>query len=167
MKNAKFKKILLVIGAGTVLLGTTVAFSAGSKDDPLISLSYLETRLDELEDKIDKKISRITDDIDDNTGQDRESYSFEIVEISAGQYIIGKEGTEIILRGGTSTSRVQGKAKVVTFEVNGLSDITSGKELLNGDNVPLNHLLIVPRNNRGIQAITDSTYLVKGEYEIR
>ena len=70
-----------------------------------------------------------------------------------------RHGTEIILRG-------QGQGWLL--EVRGLSDVTGGKDLGMDVLVPDNHLLIVPRNdNRGVAAITDAIFLVRGEYEIR
>ncbi len=55
------------------------------------------------------------------------SNSFEVVQILAGQSIIGKDGTEIILRGGTGNG--PGRAKIVALGKDGLSDLTVGKDL--------------------------------------
>ncbi|HSH35936.1 hypothetical protein [Schnuerera sp.] len=154
MINKKFKKTILILGGVSIILGSTVVFSEpGSEKDPLVSLSYLEKQIDQLKYYIDEKFSSIED-------EESTSSALEVVEISEGQSIIGKSGTEIILRGG--------KAEIIAGELGGLSDITDGKDLKMGANVPPNHLLIVPRDDeRGVYAITDSIYLVRGEYEIR
>jgi len=169
MKRDKLKKILLVLGGSVILLGAAVIYAEpGSSNDPLVSLSYLEKRLDQLEDEFEKKLDEIIDENGGNHNNGTGKVSeFEVVELSAGQTLIGKGGTEIILRGGTSTSKLPGKAVIRSNVADGLSDITDGKDLKDGANVPLNHLLIVPRDGRGVQAITDSTYLVKGDYEIK
>ncbi len=169
MKRDKLKKILLVLGGSVILLGAAVIYAEpGSSNDPLVSLSYLEKRLDQLEDEFEKKLDEIIDENGSNHNNGTGKVSeFEVVELSAGQTLIGKGGTEIILRGGTSTSKLPGKAVIRSNVADGLSDITDGKDLKDGANVPLNHLLIVPRDGRGVQAITDSTYLVKGDYEIK
>lgn len=163
MKNKKLKNILIILGTGAILLGATIVSSEpGSEKDPLVSLSYLEDRLEELEEAIDTKLSGIDDSGKDET----QASNFEIVEITAGQSIIGKDGTEIILRGGTGNG--PGRARIIARGTDGLSDITIGKDLKSGEEVPLNHMLIVPRDDgRGVLALSDSVYLVKGEYEIR
>jgi hypothetical protein len=160
MKN--FSKVFLILVLAVAVLGTTIAFSeAGTKNDPLVSLSYLENKINELKEYVDKRISEVKEE-----NKSVEAVSFEVVELSAGQSIIGSQGTEIILRGGTSKG--VGRAEVVASGNDGLSDITDGKDIKSGQEVPLNHLLIVPRDDgRGVYAITDSVYLVKGDYEIR
>lgn len=161
MNIKKLNKTFLALVLVTAALGTTIAFSEpGTKDDPLVSLSYLQSKIDELKEYVDRRISEIKED------KPQETASFEVVELLAGQSIIGGKGTEIILRGGTEKG--VGKAIVVASGNDGLSDITEGKDLKNGQEVPLNHLLIVPRDDgRGVYAVTDSVYLVKGDYEIK
>lgn len=156
MKNNKLKKTTLVLGVGIILLGTTLVFAApGSEDDPLVSLSYLEDRIEQLEYSIEEKLDKITDN-----EKDTESNDLEIVEISAGESIICKDGTEIILRGG--------KARVIAAELGGLSDITAGEDLKMDEQVPPNHLIIVPRDDeRGVHATEDAIFMIRGEYEIR
>lgn len=159
MKFNKLKKAIFGLTIAFIVLGGTMVFSEpGSEKDPLISLSYLEKQLDQLKDYIDERLSNMGD-------KNNSSNSFQIVEISAGQSIIGKGGTEIILRGGTGNG--PGKAKIIAMGKDGLSDLTAGKDLKRGEDVPFNHLLIVPRDDgRGVHAINDSVFLVKGEYEI-
>ena len=156
MNKNKAKKIILILILISIMLGTGVAFSEpGSEKDPLVSLSYLEKRMEQLKFYIDEKFSKISNDSQNGT-----SDSLEVVEILSGQSIIGKNGTEIILR--------SGKAKIVAGELGGLSDITDGKDLGMDKLVPLNHLLITPRDDgRGAYGITNAIFLVRGEYEIR
>ena len=85
--------------------------------------------------------------------------AFSAVELAEGQKLIGTGGTEIILRSGEATAIDNG--------VNGISDLTAGSDLMSGDAVGLNHLLMVPRaDGRGITALTDAWVMVRGEYEI-
>lgn len=131
MEKGKLKKVLIVVGLSLVLCGAAVIYaSPGTSSDPLVSLSYLE-----------------------------EVTKFKVIEIKAGQFIIAEEGTEIILRDGTST--------IYTPVNAGISDVTMGKDLKNGEKVPLNHLLIVPRDGRGVKAQATSIYLIKGKYTIK
>ncbi|MGE5589432.1 MAG: hypothetical protein ACM3ZA_02200 [Bacillota bacterium] len=82
------------------------------------------------------------------------------VLVKAGQTMVAEGGTEIVLRSGKATAVEVGGA--------GLSDVTSAKDLLRGANVPLNHLLLVPRTDgRGVKAVIDSWMLVRGAYAIQ
>lgn len=154
--NNKIKKIILVLGVIVIILGTSIVFSEpGSDNDPLVSLSYLEKSIGELKVYIDEKILKI-----ENNSQVNESNSLEVVEILSGQSIIGVNGTEIILRGGS--------AEIIASDLGGLSDVTLGKDLPMGKVVPANHLLITPRDDgRGVKATTNAIFLVKGKYSIR
>ena len=154
MKN-KIKKSTIVIGAAVVLLGSAISFSEpGSVDDPLVTLSYVNNKIDQIKEYIDLKIS--------NSNSSGGSSELVVVELGQGEQIIGKAGTEIILRSGKSTAYGVEADK-------GLSDVTDGKDIDNEINyLPANHLLIIPRDDgRGAYAVTDSIFLVRGDYEIR
>lgn len=86
---------------------------------------------------------------------------YAVVELFAGQKLSSKSGTvELIVRPGSSA--------VAFSEIpeNGLSDISEMKEVLNGEEVGINHALIIPRNDgRGIVITSDKAYvLVRGDY---
>ena len=86
---------------------------------------------------------------------------YAVVELLAGQKLSSKSGTvELIVRTGSSA--------VAFSEIpeNGLSDISDMKEVLNGEEVGINHALIIPRNDgRGIVITSDKAYvLVRGDY---
>ena len=152
MIRDKLKRVIILVVAVSLILGATVVFSEpGSENDPLVSLSYLEKRLEQLKLYMDEKLEG---------NSSTSSTKMEVVEVNSGQSIIGRSGTEIILRGG--------KARIIAGELGGLSDVTDGKDLSMDIPVPPNHLLIVPRDDgRGAYAITDAIFLVKGYYEIR
>jgi len=85
--------------------------------------------------------------------------AFTPVELAAGQRLTGAGGTEIILRSGEATAIDNGE--------NGVADLTAGTDLMSGDWVGLNHLLLVPRDDgRGIRALTEGWVMVRGDYEI-
>lgn len=131
MDKGKLKKILLVLGIGAMLFGAAVIYaSPGTSKDPLVSLSYMEQHT-----------------------------KFTAIEVKSGTTIIGKRGTEIILRAGGAT--------IQSPSVHGLSDVTAGKDLKNGERVLRNHLLIVPRDGRGVKTTTTATLMIKGEYTIK
>ena len=90
---------------------------------------------------------------------DQQSSSlFQVLHLQAGQTVIGFQGTEMILRGGTA---------VVVSGINGLCDMTVGADITSGAGVKLNHLLIVPTtDNRGLRITSEAWLMVKGEYVI-
>lgn len=86
--------------------------------------------------------------------------AFTPISLVAGQRLIGGEGCELILRSGQATA--------LGTEVNGVSNLTLGMDLMTGAEVGTNHLLLVPRNDgRGIVAITDIWVMVKGDYVVQ
>jgi len=162
MKN-KIKKTGIVLAAGLILLGATVVFSEpGSENDPLVTLSYVEKKIDQLKSYVDQKVS----------GTSTESKStWVVVEVPAGKSLICKDGTEIILRSGEAKSiskisrEIKDGIEIVTD--NGLTDVTAGKDLKTDQFISKDHLLIVPRDDgRGAYCTTNSFFLVKGKYEI-
>lgn len=147
----KIHKSLIAVGAAVVLLGSTVVFSEpGTENDPLVTLSYVNRSIDQIRTYIDNKLST-------QTGS---TYELDIVNVSKGQFLLAKAGTEIILRGG--------KAIAVVSELGGLTDITGGVDIGKDVEIPSNHLLIIPRDDgRGVYCTTDAVFMVRGEYEVR
>lgn len=85
---------------------------------------------------------------------------YEVVHLEANQKLLGDAGAEIILRSGEATAIGNGS--------NGVSDLTSGVDLMTTDRVNTNHLLLVPRNDgRGIQVWTESYVMVRGNYTVK
>jgi len=83
---------------------------------------------------------------------------FQILLIPAGSTFVAEEGVEFILRAGQATA-VTGP--------DGMVDITDGRDVVNGERIPTNHLLLVPRSDgRGFLANTDVWLMVKGRYQI-
>ncbi len=129
----------------------------GSKEDPIVTLSYLELKISQLKDYIDKKSfspgdSQSADSVDNLT--------YEVVELKKGQYLVAGAGTEIILRAG--------EAAAITSPLGGLSDVTGAKDIQQDEKIPTDHLLIIPRDDgRGLRALSDSFLLVRGKYTIK
>ncbi len=133
--------IVFSVFAVTVV-ATAAADTPGTEGDPIVTKSY-----------VDNQIARIS-------SGGTASATYTVVEVSAGQKLLGKSGTEIILRSGEATAIDNG--------ANGVSDITAGKDLMTGQSVGQNHLLLVPKDDgRGIQATTDLFVMVRGAYSIQ
>ncbi|MGE5474027.1 MAG: hypothetical protein ACM3UU_07375 [Ignavibacteriales bacterium] len=166
--------IILVLAA---LFNIALAATAtpGSDSDPLITSSYLDKKMAEisgsiqtavknLEAKIeqmnsnlsvmDKKVEAISKQSGGVSGA-----IYEVVNLPAGKKLIGENSTEIILR--------SGKGKIFSSNTAGLSDVTTGYDVVPGALVERNHLLIVPRTDgRGVKAQTACVLMVKGAYTI-
>lgn len=135
---------LVAIGIGASLIGSVVygfGSEPGTINDPLVTKSY-----------VDEKIASI--------GQNTQNNTYEVVFVQAGQVILGKQGTEIILRSGI--------AKAVDAAGGGLQDMTDGKDVMGGQTIEKYHLMIIPREDgRGMLAEKDCTLMVRGGYEIQ
>lgn len=179
--------ILLVhiVGIVTAETATPVPAAAepGTDSDPVITQSYvdkkvtdLNTNIDSLKAKLDtasaavtelqKKVSDLETANDTLSKQIKElqpdTMKFKPIQVKAGQKLIAGESAEIILR--------SGKATALAGTYGGLSDITaaSSVDIKTGANIPLNHLLLVSRDDgRGLSAVSDIWIIIKGTYTIK
>ncbi|MDD2189404.1 MAG: hypothetical protein PHV71_00490 [Eubacteriales bacterium] len=141
------KRIAAALAIIFSVFAVTVAVSAaadspGSENDPLVTKSY-----------VDSQIAKYG-------GNGSAPNEYTVVEVKAGQSVLGGEGTEIILR--------SGEASAIDNGANGVSDLTAGQDLITGQNVSLNHLLLVPRDDgRGIYALTDIFVMIRGPYSLQ
>lgn len=91
------------------------------------------------------------------------SEALEIVTVKPGQQLIGSTGTEFIVR--------SGKAVIISEGTNGVADLTDGVDLINGQAAPMNHLLTIPKEGRGIQVVEGNKYsltvMVRGGYTLK
>ncbi len=150
-------RTVLIITAICMLVTTVAAFAtAGDEGDPLITLSYItDVLLPDIDSRIDKKVDTSVNEAMSNG----EGSSFVLVNVDKNQKIIGDEGTEFLLRAGDGT--------IIATSQGGVADLTDGVDLSNGTQVPLNHHLLVPRNDqRGMAFTTDAIVMVKGTYQI-
>lgn len=83
-----------------------------------------------------------------------------VVELSAGQVLKGGAGSELILR--------RGRAVIVDNTGNGIPNVTSGVDLHAGSPVPMNNLLIIPREDgRGIKAVAPVVVMCRGTASVQ
>lgn len=167
--------------------GVSTNTQAGTIDDPVITKSYFEQNIklkvaEELNKQTitEEKVKQIiaselssfkpnpvdsgkttTTPVVDNPSQTG-STNLSVIKLDPGQSIYGGAGTEIIVR--------TGKVTIVSSDDNGIPDVTSGKDIAAGAVVDLNHLLIVPRDGRGIKSDPklkqDIYVMIRGSYLI-
>ena len=142
MKKVVTVFVLVIALAALTLVAGAASTTPGSSDDPVVTKSY-----------VDQQIAKLQ-------GGSGASDSYKPVSLKPGQKLVGNEGTEIILRSGEATAIDNG--------ANGISDITGAKDLMTGNSVEQNHLLLIPRSDgRGIKATTDIWIMVRGTYTIQ
>lgn len=129
----------------------------GSAEDPVVTKSYVDQKLAAL-----GPSKPNPDDSSAGQGEDA-AEEVGVVNVKTGQILLGKAGAQFVVRAG--------KAVAYSTDTNGIADITSGKDVGNGLPTPNNHLLLFPRNGRGIT--NDPSYtgtvivMVIGGYEIK
>ncbi|WP_276353564.1 hypothetical protein [Cohnella caldifontis] len=159
----------LVAAAGVVLSGVVGLFALnssvqadssqktpGSSDDPIVTKSY-----------VDQKIAEITRNggasSASGSGNGSNSMALEIVVVPSDKTIYVKAGGELIVR--------TGKAIAVSSDTNGLSDLTDGLDIAPGKPVNNNHLLLFPKDGRGVKqdpkTKQELIVLVRGGYELK
>lgn len=193
MINSKSRKtgivvlIAVILVLSAVITSTADGVAPGSDQDPIVTQSYVEQKSEQIKYYIDTLIAKINGD---NTALSQElanlkaelelkgqeiaklreelqmapaggASRFEVVEMNKNQILVAGEGAEIIPR--------SGKFSAVYGANGGLSDITSAKDLKNGDAVVNNHMLIASRGDgRGVKALADKSFLIiKGTYTLK
>lgn len=171
--------VVLVVGAYAVYGDSDIT------GDPLVSLSYInEVLWPEIEDMIERAISgedirREEPDTEEDTEEDTESESeteteapeepavevrgaeYEVLHLMENTLLLSETPCEIILRSGHAVAYLAGND-------NGLADLTDGGELMEGDSLVSNHLLMIPRGDgRGVRITSQEAYImVRGGYRI-
>lgn len=158
------KKILVFVLIIAIILVSPINAAPGDNSDPIVVLSYLNQRFNELVEKYnlskisehEKTIAELNEKIKNTSAG---TSTLDVVELKAGESIIAGAGAEIILR--------SGRASAIASSLGGLSDVTKAADIAHGVEISPNHLLIVPRNDgRGVLAITDTFFMVRGEYKV-
>lgn len=193
MLNGKSRKTWIVVLLALILVLSAAVTSAaevaapGSDQDPIVTLSYVEQKAEQIKYYIDSLIAKAnevnaaqTQEITDLKAKlelkDQEiaklkealqqagaggAARFEVVEMKMNQILIAGEGAEIIPRSGKFTA--------IAGTNGGLSDITSAKDLKSGEAIVNNHMLIASRGDgRGVKAAADKSFLIiKGTYTLK
>lgn len=155
-----FKNIGLLaagIAIGIMFSGTGSISEAapGTNSDPLVTLSYVDKRFEELDVYLESKLAE-----QKSQGGQSGASLFEIVEVKAGGMIYLGDSTEFILRSGEGVA-------IASQSSGGLADLTEGYDIAHGKGIPKNHQILNPKNDgRGVAVTTDAWVMIKGPYTI-
>ncbi|MFH5187582.1 hypothetical protein ACHHV8_36175 [Paenibacillus sp. TAB 01] len=187
MSNQRIKIVVsgVLLWAATIVTagadGGTSSVQPGSVDDPVITKSYFEQNISKyIADELSKQqggkgssgsgsgtTTPTTNSPEPSIPSVQApaaegSASLDVIKLEPGQSLYGGAGSEIIVR--------TGKVTVFSSDDSGLADVTIGKDITAGAPVELNHLLIVPREGRGIKPDPKSKIeiyvMVRGSYMI-
>ncbi len=187
----KTNTVLTVVFAIVILLAGYARISAGS-DIVLASVDYVDAKFNELNVRISQissggttggtvdsnTLTRINNlevqtgalqndaddskkrvDFMDNTVRNlSDGTVWQVVKVDPGIRVLASDTGEVILRSGT--------ARVIGNEYNeGISDLTSGRDVKNGEIIEKDHHLLIPRGDgRGIITETVCYIIYKGLY---
>ncbi|BDG61708.1 hypothetical protein [Caldinitratiruptor microaerophilus] len=134
----------------------------GSADDPVVTRSFVEEYVTRALQGLGSGGAGGSGAAPVGPGVPAAAPTLEVVQLAPGQRLVAEGGTEIILR--------TGRVKVATepTSLGGLSDLTAGRDVANGQDVAANHLLLVPRSDgRGVVATTAAILLVRGAFAVQ
>ena len=148
MSKKKLTVIISILVGVALSVTALVSVSAYSNDDPLITLSYLEQVV----------LPQIQ-----GGGSAGASSTYKLIELKQGQVVIANSICEFIARPGSYVSVISPHAS------QGIADITNGKELYHGAEIPMNAYCIIPRggDGRGFRVTSQKAFImIRGDYTI-
>ena len=153
------RAVVLVLLSGILTTSVSLAAEAGSSEDPLVTLSYLNgTFLDSILERVDEKIAQRNSQSSGQAGGTAAD-TFTVVTLSNGQTLTGSIGCEVMLRVGT--------AVCVSPSNPGLIDESAAVTLNNSVALVTNHLYMMTIEGRGVKATSGTVkLLVRGGYTI-
>ena len=173
----KIAYILLGAFCTAAIGGVSIAAlgEAGSETDPIVTKSYVEKRIAELDKKmadasklqadankllVEQQMATVQGQLEALIKASGSSGAeFKLIQVKNGDVITLGEGSQFILRAGL--------AKAIAGAGGGLSDLTEGKDLGTDKDITSNHLLLVPKEDgRGVKILYDSWVMIKGSYQI-
>ena len=169
-------RIVLIVVAALGLLGAAVyaaeTAAAGTEDDPLVTLSYIEevftAQVTELfHTSLDEKEAALRGDLEERVAALEEAsaeaealagFSYEVVTLYDGETVVAQRGTEIILRIGDAVAAGEDSPALV--------DTSSTGSLDAGGSLEKNHLYMVTISGCGLRAVGTVRAVIRGDYTV-
>lgn len=131
-------------------------FEAGSATDPLVTQSYVEARINALNASLDERLNNL------DVSSDGSQVAFEVFEVKKDQVVMLEENSLFILRAGEVVAVIDAGAG------GGISDLTTGFDIVNGETIVKNHLLLTPRTDgRGVSFKSDGWVMISGGFKVQ
>ena len=157
------------VSLGSMWLSNTALWAEsdatpGSIDDPVVTKSYVDKLVGGgRSDSAQKELQAMMDAFKKELEAGKAGTSSEVVIVKPGQTLMAAAGAQFVLRAG--------KGVAYSSDVNGISNVTAGTDIKSGQAVPNNHLIIFPREGRGVMPDPNQTgpltVLVLGGYELK
>lgn len=190
----KKKKVIYPLFAVLLFLLVAVviaqaAGSPGSSTDPLVTKSYVDQQIAQLSARIGSSgtstgggtvdsaaVNQLQTDVGDLTKfvidalTDIENVKSRVTVIENGFVVVqANKGQKLILASGSEAILRSGQATAFKGESGTLVDVSSGTDLLDGANVPVQHLVVTPKGDgRGMTIKSATAYLViRGGYTVQ
>lgn len=178
-KNIVTLALSLVAILAILLTGESLqaALQPGGIEDPLVTRSYVDSRIEELTNRIavleqmlqgaappvaggqQVNMAEIMAQVDARLAGFAATggvVPFTIHQVEAGQRIFFEAGAEYIVRVGTA---------VALAGPNGHIDVTAARDIQHGEIIGLNHLILIPQTDgRGVQFNTIGWIMIKGGF---
>ena len=153
------RAVLLLALSAALMSGVSLAAEAGSTQDPLVTLSYLnDTFFNNIMQRVDQRIAERTGQALPSGGSSGAA-SFVVVTLNEGQTLTGGIGCEVMLR--------VGSAVCVSPSDPGLIDETTASTLANGGALVQNHLYMMTIDGRGVRVAAGTVkVLARGSYTV-
>lgn len=148
----------MIIGLIVTVNAEGASLQPGSAEDPLVTKSYVEQQVAKL---VREELAKLGSSVGDVGNSD--AAQFQIVTVANKQRLIANAGAEVIVR--------TGQAVAYVTDDTGLSDVTDGKNISNGQVVSKDHLILFPRAGRGIMPNPNQKngliVMVRGGYQLQ
>ncbi|MEZ0536246.1 hypothetical protein ACAG39_03220 [Caldicellulosiruptoraceae bacterium PP1] len=184
------KKLVVFLTISFIIVSIFIYTNAQNEIDKnaLITYGFLKKQVDTLTTYIDTNIKRIESKINSITNKTNELNNrinniesnlnnlnnipqvtstfkstkgkYELIKVKKGQIIIFDNSTQFILRSGVALSILPPQTALI--------DVTSAKDIVNGQNIQRNHLIIVVKDDgRGFKANEDVWCYINGGYKLK
>jgi len=174
--NKKIVAVICVLGITAMITIANVRglsageLTPGSSSDPVVTKGYVDRLIrqlpnyekvvaqEEMIGLLNSQLNALKKEIEGLERGATGDSTYKVVDVNPGEKLIGKQGTEIILRAG--------EGKPIVSNLGGLQDVTQGIDIMDGL-IPKYHLLITPRDDqRGVLVTKKATFMVRGGYTL-
>jgi hypothetical protein len=132
----------------------------GTIDDPLVTKSYVDLQINNMKQEIISQLNNNEVALNFPQTNEYEISTIQIIRLEPSQTLYAGAGTEFIVR--------TGKTIAVSNDEDGIPDVTAGKDIPAGSAISNNHLLVFPKDTRGIKPDPKNTgdiyVMVRGTY---